>query len=234
MIAIVLNVGVLKTLPLFSFLSDDELATLLPSIKHRSYRAGSYILRAGEDADGLYLLLSGRVKLLLQRDDGRELMLYSLGPNEFFGEIGLIDGGPRSATIQAHDASEVLYVPASRCTEYFLQNFAATRFLLRTTVVRLRSAYQKIHDLALLDVYGRVARTLLESSLEGDGEWLVGPGCEQIASMVGASRESVSRVLKNMINRGLIRRQRRKLIVLDRTALAAETRDLRRLPKRGD
>jgi CRP/FNR family cyclic AMP-dependent transcriptional regulator len=215
-----LNASVLRTLPLFAMLADEEFAALLPSIKQHSYPPRKLILRAGEESDGLYFILSGRVKVLLEDGRGREMMVSSLGPNEFFGEMTMIDGGPRSATVEAHDACHVLYLPAKRLRECLQRNSGALTFVLRTVVERLRKADRKIQDLAFVDVYGRVASTLLDTSLEADGEWLVGPGCEQIASMVGASREMVSRVLRGMIDKGLICRKRRRLIVLDRAALA--------------
>jgi len=91
--------------------------------------------------------------------------------------------------------------------------------LLRTVTRRLADAHQKIGNLALVNVYGRVARVLLEEGHEANGEWHVEPGAEQIAAMVGASREMVSRVVKDMINRGIVRRYKRKLIVMDRQLL---------------
>ena len=209
----------MKTLPLFSLLSADEFAALLPVIQQRSYAPRSSILRAGDKPDGFYFIVSGRVKVLRENHEGRQLMLSVLGPNEFFGEMELIDGQPRCATVEAHDMCRVLYIPQKTFAECVMRNSSVVSLLLRTLVERLRSADQKVHDLVFLDVYGRVALTLLETSLEKDGEWLVGPGCEQIATMVGASREMVSRVLRQMIRLGLIRRQRRKLIVIDREAL---------------
>lgn len=212
--------SVLRSLPLFAMLADDEFAALLPSIKQHSYPARKSILHAGEASDGVYFILSGRVKILLEDGHGREMMVASLGPNEFFGEMAFVDGRPRSATVEAHGACEILHIPAKRLRECLQHNIGAVTLVLRTVVERMRKADRKIHDLALVDVYGRVAATLLDTSLEADGEWLVGPGCEQIASMVGASREMVSRVLRDMIDKGVICRKRRRLIVLDRAALA--------------
>ena len=212
--------GVLKALPLFRTLTDDELAALLPSLKQRSYHARQFILRTGERTDGLYFILSGRVKILLEDGHGGELIVTTLGPNEVFGEMGLVDGGPRSATVEAYDACEVLFVAGKNLDECLQRNFTAVTSVLRTVVERLRTANQKIRDLALVDVYGRVANTLVDTCVKQEGEWIVEPGSEQIALMVGASREMVSRVLKEMIAAGLICRKRRKLVVLDREALA--------------
>lgn len=215
-----LSPEVLKTLPLFETLTSDELAAMLPSIRQRSYHPREFILRAGDKSEGLYFILSGRVKIVLEDDHGGELIVTSLGPNEFFGEMGLVDGAPRSATVEAHHACVVLYIPAKSLAECLQHSIPAVTLVLRTVIERLRMANEKIRDLALVDVYGRVANTLLDNSLCEDGEWLVEPGCEQIALMVGASREMVSRVLREMVAAGLICRKRRQLVVLDRAALA--------------
>jgi CRP/FNR family transcriptional regulator, cyclic AMP receptor protein len=213
------NPGVIRALPLFSSLTDVQFSALLPSLQQRSYAPRSLILRAGDEPDGFYFVLSGRVKVLMDNDDGRRILLAVLGPSEFFGETELINGEVRSANVETHDACQVLHIPPDDFAGTLMLNDRVVALILRSVVERLRRADQKIHELVFLDVYERVASTLLDTSLEKDGEWLVGPGCEQIAMMVGASREMVSRVLKEMIRLGMIRRQRRKLIVLDRPAV---------------
>src|SRR5687768_11494571 len=102
---------VLRSLPLFSALSDAQFGALLPSIQHRSYAPRNRIVHAGECADGLYVLIAGRVKLLFDDGDGRELIAASMGPSEFFGEIGVLEGEPRAASVDAQEPCEVLFVP---------------------------------------------------------------------------------------------------------------------------
>jgi CRP/FNR family cyclic AMP-dependent transcriptional regulator len=220
MVRLACSPQLLKSLPPFSSLSDAQFAAVLPSIQHRTYPARACILRAGENSDGLYVILSGHVQLVLEDGEGHELIAGSVGPNEFFGEAGLIDGGPRAASVHAQEACEVLYVPRRTVLELLQHNADAAVVVLRTVIDRLSDAQIKMACLALTDVYGRVARVLLESSRESDGEWLVQAGSEQIAAMVGASREMVSRVVKDMIRRGAVRRHKRKLIVVDRRLLA--------------
>jgi CRP/FNR family cyclic AMP-dependent transcriptional regulator len=214
------NLDVLRGLPLFSSLGQSELAALLPSVQRRSYPARSFILRAGEPADGLYILLSGRVKVVTGDGEGRELIVSMLGPNEFFGELGLIEGGARTTSVHSHEPCEVLQVTRKAMVECLQENAAVAMAMLRTVVDRLQDAHRRIESLALFDVYGRVAGVLTESGHEANGEWLVDPGSQQIAAMVGASREMVSRVIKDMIHSGLVRRRKRKLIVLNRDSLA--------------
>ena len=214
------NLHVLKTVPLFSLFSDHELAALLPALQHRSYARNACILRSGDLTDALYIILSGRARVLIDDGEGREVILNLLGPNEFFGEMSLIDERPRSASVEALDACEILYISKDAFMSCLKGNFDAAMLMLRSVVARLREADGKIASLALMDVYGRVARLLMENAREIDGRWIVEPGSEQISRMVGASREMVSRVLKDLREKGLIVREKRKIIVLDRASMA--------------
>jgi CRP/FNR family cyclic AMP-dependent transcriptional regulator len=214
----------LKSVPLFSLMSDEQFASLLPAIQRRSFLSRSLIMRAGENADGLFVILSGRVRVLIDNGESREFIVGTLGPNEFFGEMGLIDGGASPVTIESQEPCEVVYIPRKRLLECLRQNAAASMFILRSALARLREAHHKMESLALMSVYGRVARVLIENAHESAGECHVDLGTEQIAAMVGASREMVSRVLKEMTQSGAIRRSKRKLVVLDRAAVAERTR----------
>lgn len=214
------NLHVLKTVPLFSLFSEGQLAALLPALQHRSYARNACILRTGDLTDALYIILSGRARVLIDDGDGREVILNVLGPNEFFGEMSLIDERPRSASVEALDACEILYISKNAFMSCLQGNFEAAMLMLRSVVARLREADGKIASLALMDVYGRVARLLMENAREIDGRWIVEPGSEQISRMVGASREMVSRVLKDLREKGLIVRDKRKIVVLDRASMA--------------
>ena len=223
MVRLACSPHVLRGLPLFSALSDAQFGALLPAIQHRAYPARTRIVHSGECADGLYVLVSGRVKVLFDDGDGRELIAASIGPNEFFGEIGVLEGEPRAASVDATEACEVLFVPRKGLLDCVEHNAAAAMAMLRTVITRLDDAHRKMAALALSDVSGRVARALLDTGSEVDGEWLVDVGSEQVAAMVGASREMVSRVLKDMIEKGFVRRHKRRLIVIDRLSLAGRS-----------
>ena len=95
-----MNPQILKTVPLFSSLSDEQLRVLQPCLQQRSYPRSSFILRAGEETDALYIVLSGRVKILIPDEQGREVILAVMGPNEIFGEMGLLDDQSRSASVE--------------------------------------------------------------------------------------------------------------------------------------
>jgi CRP/FNR family cyclic AMP-dependent transcriptional regulator len=214
------NPAILKTVPLFALLSDHQLATLFPAIQHRSYPRHSFMLRAGEKADALYIIMAGRAKVVVDDGEGREVTLTLIGPNEFFGEMSLIDDKPRSASVEAVDTCEVLYISKAAFMSCLKDNFEVAMLILRAVVARLREADRKIASLALMDVHGRVARLILELAREVDGTWIVDTGSEEMARMVGASREMVSRVLKEMRETGLIRRDKRKIIVLDHASMS--------------
>jgi CRP/FNR family transcriptional regulator, cyclic AMP receptor protein len=213
------NTTILKTVPLFSLFSDHELATLFPAIQHRSYPRHSFMLRAGEKTDALYIILSGKAKVVIDDGDGREVTLTTIGPSEFFGEMSLIDEKPRSASVEALEACEILYISKPAFMACLKDNFDAAMLILRNVVARLREADRKIASLALMDVHGRVARLLIDLARDVNGIWVVDTGSEEMARMVGASREMVSRVLKEMRDGGLIRRDKRKIIVLDRASM---------------
>jgi CRP/FNR family cyclic AMP-dependent transcriptional regulator len=213
------NPTILKTVPLFSLLSDHQLAALFPAIQHRTYPRHSFMLRAGEKADALYVMLAGRAKVVIDDGEGREVTLTVIGPNEFFGEMSLIDDKPRSASVEAIDQCEVLYIAKAAFMTCLKDNFEVAMMILRAVVGRLREADQKIASLALMDVHGRVARLIMDLAREVNDTWVVDTGSEEMARMVGASREMVSRVLKEMRDSGLIRRDKRKIIVLDRASI---------------
>jgi CRP/FNR family cyclic AMP-dependent transcriptional regulator len=177
------------------------------------------MLRAGEKTDALYIILSGKAKVVIDDGDGREVTLTTIGPSEFFGEMSLIDEKPRSASVEALEACEVLYISKPAFMACLKDNFEAAMLILRNVVARLREADRKIASLALMDVHGRVARLLMDLARDVNGIWVVDTGSEEMARMVGASREMVSRVLKEMRDGGLIRRDKRKIIVLDRASM---------------
>ncbi len=219
MINLTVNPTILKTIPLFSLLSDHQLAALFPAIQHRTYPRHSVMLRAGEKADALYVMLAGRAKVVIDDGEGRQVTLTVISANEFFGEMSLIDDKPRSASVEAIDQCEVLYISKAAFMTCLKDNFEIAMMILRAVVGRLREANQKIASLALMDVHGRVARLIMDLAREVNDNWVVDTGSEEMARMVGASREMVSRVLKEMRESGLIRRDRRKIIVLDRASM---------------
>ena len=146
---------------------------------------------AGDHIDSLYIVISGRLKVMMGDADGKEVILSLIGPGEFFGEMGLIDESPRSASVVTLEPCELLSISKrdfKRCLE---ENFEMAMTVMRGLVRRLREADRKIGSLALLDVYGRVARLLLDMAEEVNGQKIVTRRLpkQDIAKMIGASRE---------------------------------------------
>ena len=216
-----MNPQILKTVQLFSSLSDEQLRVLQPCLQQRSYPRGSFILRAGEETDALYIILAGRVKILIPDEQGREVILAVMGPSEFFGEMGLLDDKSRSASVETLETCQMLRFSKSGFVACLKDNFDLAMIIIRNLVRRLREADRKIESLALIDVYGRVARLLLDQAEEIDGTWIVrsAPPKQEIARMIGASREMVSRVIKDLQQRGYIRTEKRKVFLIDRNSM---------------
>ena len=216
------NPKILNTVPLFSSLSDEQLALLQPCLQQRSYSRGAFVLRAGEETDALYIILSGRVKILMTDEQGHEVILAMLGQSEFFGEMGLFDDQPRSASVEALEACQMLRLSKAGFMACLENNISLAMVVIRNLVRRLRQADRNIESLALIDVYGRVARLLLEQAEEIDGQWVVkqAPPKQEMARMIGASREMVSRVVKDLQQRGYIRAEKRKVYLIDKISMA--------------
>ncbi|MEK7877552.1 MAG: cyclic nucleotide-binding domain-containing protein [Pseudomonadota bacterium] len=224
-----MNPQILKTVRLFSTLSDDQLRLLQHCLQLRSYPRNTLIMRAGEETDALYIILSGRVKILIPDEEGHEVILAFMGPNEFFGEMGLLDDQPRSASVETLEPCEMLRFSKTGFIACLKDNFDVAMIVIRNLVKRLRDADRSIESLALIDVYGRVARLLLDQAQEIDGLWTVkqAPPKQEMARMIGASREMVSRVMKDLRQRGYIRTDKRKVILLDKMSMAKRARPAR-------
>ena len=216
-----LNPQILKSVPLFSSFSDSQVGQLLSCVQHRSYPRNAFILRAGEETDALYIILSGRVKVLIPDEEGHEVILSMIGPHEFFGEMGLLDELPRSASVETLEPCEMLRLSKAGFTSILKDNFELAMLIIKNLVRRLRDADRKIESLALIDVYGRVARLLIDMAVSVDGKWIVerAPPKQEIARMIGASREMVSRVVKDLQHKGLIRAEKRRIYVLDKQSM---------------
>jgi CRP/FNR family cyclic AMP-dependent transcriptional regulator len=196
----------LRNVPLFSVLPEGQLGLLTSLVTRKSYPRNATIISAGDMTDSLYVIISGRLKVMMSDDEGREVILAILGSNEFFGEMGLLDDSPRSATVIALETCELLTLSKRDFKKCLSENFDLSMTVMRGLVRRLREADKKIGSLALMDVYGRVARLLLEMAETIDGQKVVMKKLakQDIAKMIGASREMVSRVMKDLQAGGYI------------------------------
>ncbi len=200
------NLELLRRVPLFSVLEPTQLELLARVVIRKTVAKGRSVFSAGEMSQSLYLILSGRTKVQMSDAEGKEVILAVLGSGEFFGEMALIDDQPRSATVVTLETCEFLTMNKEDFRNCLASNTEMATLIMRGLVKRLREADRKIESLALLDVYGRVARVLLEfSEVEGDRRVLRDKLPRQdVAKMIGASREMVSRVMKGLETDGFI------------------------------
>jgi CRP/FNR family cyclic AMP-dependent transcriptional regulator len=210
----------LKHVPLFSELGAEETLRLARAAREKSYTKNSVILFEDDPGDALYVVLAGQVKVVLIGEDGREVILSMLKDGDFFGEMALIDDQPRSAHVIATEDTNLLVLHRDdfrRCLE---ESPRIALGLLRAMSRRLRRADDKIGSLVLLDVNGRVARLLLELADEHDGQQIPRTVTHHmIAQMVGSSRETVSRTMRELGERGHIRVTRSAIFIENRPAL---------------
>ena len=210
----------LASVPMFSGLQRDELLKFAELTRERTYPKGSVILFQGDPGDSLYVLRQGRAKVVLIGEDGREVILGVLEPGAHFGELALIDDQPRSAHVIAMEDSQLLILRREDFRRRVEANPTVAWALLTELSRRLRRADQKIGGLVLLDVPGRISRLLLDLSAETSNGTIEKPLTHQtIAQMIGASRETVSRAMKEFQEEGLIRVERRRIAVANRDAL---------------
>ena len=210
----------LATVPLFSGLQRDEVQRFADLTRERSYPKGSVILFQDDPGDSLFVLRAGRVKVVLIGEDGREVILGVLESGAHFGELALIDDQPRSAHVIAMEDAQLLILRREDFRRRVEANPSVAWALLTELSRRLRRADVKIGGLVLLDVPGRIARLLLDLADESGSEAIDKPLTHQtIAQMIGASRETVSRAMKEFQDAGLITVERRRIAVGDREAL---------------
>ena len=212
---------ILKSVPLFASFPDEQLRMLVSVVARRSAPRASMIMAAGDQIDSLYIVISGRLKVMMGDAEGKEVILSLLGPGEFFGEMGLIDDSPRSATVVTLEPCELLSITKRDFKKCLAENFEMSTAVMRGLVRRLREADRKIGSLALLDVYGRVARLLLDMSEDVNGQKMVTRRLpkQDIAKMIGASREMVSRVMKDLQMGGYIEIRGSTIVLRDTITL---------------
>ena len=213
--ATTVSTAVLKAVPIFAMLPEEQLRMLTMVVTRKSAPRSTTIMAGGDPTDSLYIVLSGRLKVMMSDAEGKEVILSILGPGEFFGEMGLIDDEPRSATVVTIEPCELLSIAKRDFKKSLADNFDMSMAVMRGLVRRLREADRKIGSLALLDVYGRVARLLLELAVESEGGLVIAQRLTQqdIASRIGASREMVSRILKDLSVGGYLTQSRAGIVL---------------------
>ena len=215
----------LSAIPLFSELRTSDIERLASAVYECSYAKNSVILFKDDSVESLYVVISGQVKAVLSAEDGREVILSLRGGGDFFGEMSLIDDGPLSMTVIATEDAQLFVLHREdfkRCLQDIPQ--IATG-LLRSLVKRLRQADSKISSLVLLDVSGRVAKLLIEMADENDGINITQRVTHHmIAQMIGSSRETVSRTIREFSEQNLVEVVRKTITMPNRRDTIAKQR----------
>ena len=180
----------------------------------RSFPKNTIILSEGDETDSLYIIISGRVKIFLSDDAGKEVVLGTQGPGDYFGEMAL-DGRPRSASVMTVEPSRFAVIPKTNFREFVRSHPDFAVHVIEKLIDRIRALTENFKSLALLDVYGRVARLLLDLAREQDGKLVVGEKLthQEIANRVGASREMISKIFKGLTLGGYITVDKRRITI---------------------
>lgn len=218
--------NVLREVELFRPLDEEELAALSRQAVQRHIHRNELIFSQGDSGDGLYVIINGHVSIGRQNAEGEELILNILGPDEYFGELALFDDEPRSAGATAIEDSTVLFLSRAAFRRFMEAHPAALFTCLAVIVRQIRRLTDLADEIALLDVRSRLAKRLLhlaeqgmvQSNPAGDQASLRITQ-QQLANMLGATRESVNKHLNSLVDAGIIRLERGRIHILDRARL---------------
>ncbi len=220
----------LRSAPLFRELDDEAAAALRDSMDEVRVTRGQVLFREGDAGDRVYVVIEGKVKLGRTAPDGRENLLAVLGPGQMFGELSLFDPGPRSATATAVTDSMLLGLGHEDLLPLLTGRPEVARGLLLQIAQRLRRSNEAMADLVFADVPGRVAKALLDLSQRFGAASRDGIRVshdltqEELAQLVGASRETVNKALADFVHRGWIRLEQRSVVLLDLDRLRRRAR----------
>lgn len=202
------NLDLIRRVPLFTMLTPAQAESLAAAVTKKRFKRSEILVEQGKKTNALFIMLSGRTRVVVTDNKGREVIIATLKAGDYLGEMSLIDNEPHSATVIAEQQVDVLALGREAFLQCLTENAAMSLAVMRGLVQRLRRATQNISSLALVGVYGRVAKVLLDSAeVEEDGALLIREKVsrQDIAKMVGASREMVSRVMKDFEDQGFIK-----------------------------
>jgi CRP/FNR family cyclic AMP-dependent transcriptional regulator len=212
-------VELLRRTRLFAGLDEPTLRALAERSVERSYPRHGRLFFQGDPGDGLFVVASGLVKVVVTSEDGEEMVLVTLGPGEALGELAVVDGGPRSAAAEALEPTSALLITRPVLLELAARDPALTEALLQTLGSLLRRLTEQASDLVFLDLPGRMAKLL--AGLAAERGSVTSEGIEldahltqtDLAGMVGASRQSVNQILQGFARRGYLQVRGRRIIV---------------------
>jgi len=212
----------LRRVPIFSGLTASQMSHLSKTVVKQRFKRGELIIEQGRISGALFIILSGRARVIMSDRCAKEVILNTLGQGDYIGEMSLIDGKAHSASVKTEVQTDVLVLSHAEFVRCLAENQTIAVWIMKGLVQRLRQSSDKVISLALMDVYGRVAKVLMDAAQpRGDQGLLI---CDKmtrqdIAKMVGASREMVSRVMRDFEDQGFINPQEDGSIVLNERRL---------------
>ena len=206
------NLDLIRRVPLFSMLTNEQAQAIADAVVKRRLRRGELVVEQGRKSNAL----NGRARVLTSDSRGREVILAVLEAGDYVGEMSLIDNEPHSATVRAEVQTDMLVLARADFARCLPENSSLSYGVMRGLVRRLRNADRQIESLALLDVYGRVALSLLDRAEDDKGVKIIRHKVsrQDMAKVVGASREMVSRVMKDLEERGVIETQENGSVII--------------------
>ncbi len=226
----------LRACPLFAGLDDTTLALVANAMRARRHRRGEVIFHVDDPGDALFIVTSGEVKIVLPSDESAEpVILTTIGPGGFFGELALLDGGPRSATAIAIRAVETLVLRRDAFDRLVDEEPVLRRAMFAALAAEIRRLTGHVEDLHFLDLPGRLARQLLRTAAGGEAPDGLDPRGQhrtavrlawpytqsELAGMIGGSRQSVNRLLADFVQQDLLRFEGDELVIPDPARLAS-------------
>ena len=205
----------LENIVIFSELSQPELEVLENHMITRIFRKNTVVINEGDEANSLYIILSGKVKVFLSNADGKEIIINTQGAGEHFGELALLDNAPRSASVMTTEKSSIGTISKIDFVTLLTRHPELAVKLIRELTQWVRLLSDNVKTLALMDVYGRVAKTLLAMAESEDGHLVIDnrPTQQDIADRIGASREMVARIMKNLVTGNYISIDGKRLVI---------------------
>lgn len=206
----------LRKVTLFSELSDAQLDLLDARSIVRTYPKGSIIVNEGEQGNALFVIQSGSVKTYLSETNGKEVLLSTQGPGDYFGELALFDDAPRSASVAVVEPCKVTIISKATLRDTLHERPEIALVLLKGLAARIRALTENVRTLTLLDVFGRLVATLYSlAKATGDGKHLIEQKLTQqdLANRIGASREMVSRIMNDLVKGGYIEVGQKQILI---------------------
>ena len=208
--------GVVEDPPARAGFHGEELELIAAHGTRRTFAKGSVVVSEGDEALAFYVIVSGAAKVFTITDEGKEIVLRMLGPGDYFGELTLLDGGARSASVMATEACSLLIVPRAKFAECWADFPQICRNLLQQLSTRVRQLTDELKRVASMDVYQRLVTLLLELATRQGDDLVVQHRLTQqdLANRVCASREMVNRILHDLVAGGYIRIEQRQIVIL--------------------